>query len=52
MKNGTEVTFSPATNVIGNSNYEYNCPQKLLFINTQVSSLRKYSLSQISHQLI
>ena len=39
IKNGTEVTLSLASNVIGNSNDKYNFPHKLLLDSTQVSTL-------------
>ena len=39
IKNGTEVTLSLASNVIGNSNDKYNFPHKLLLASTQVSTL-------------
>ena len=38
IKSGTEVTLNLSSNVIGNSNDETNFPQRLLSINTQVSS--------------
>ena len=34
MKNGTEVTLNPSSNLIGSSNYETNFPNKLLLTNT------------------
>ena len=36
IKNGTEVTLNLSSNIIGNSNDEYNFPHKLLLTNTQV----------------
>ena len=41
IKNGTEVTLNLSSNVIGNTNEEYNFPHNLLLTNTQVSKLRK-----------
>ena len=41
IKKGAEVTSKTSSNVVGNSNDEYNFPQKLLLTNTQVSKLRK-----------
>ena len=41
IKNGTEVTLTISSNVIGDSNDENNFPHKLLLTNTQVSKLRK-----------
>ena len=41
IKNGTEVTLNLSSNVIGNSNDEYNFRHKLLLTNTQVLRLRK-----------
>ena len=41
IKNGTEVTLNPSSNLIGNSNDEANFPHKLLLINTQVSKICK-----------
>ena len=41
IKNGTEVTLNPSSNLIRNSNDETNFPHKLLLTNTQVSRLRK-----------
>ena len=43
IKNGTEVTLNLSSNMIGNSNDEYNFPHKLVLTNTQVSRLRKAS---------
>ena len=40
-KNGTEVTLKISSNVVGDSNYGNNFPQKLLLTNTQVTKLRK-----------
>ena len=40
-KNGTEVSLNLSSNVIGNSNSEYNFLHKLLLTNTKVSRLRK-----------
>ena len=34
IKNGTEVTLKPSSNVIGDSNDENNFPLKLLLTNT------------------
>ena len=42
IKNGTEVSLKPSSNVNGDSNNENNFPHKLLLTNTQVSRLRKY----------
>ena len=41
IKNGTEVTLTTYSNVVGDSNDENNFPHKWLLINTQVSKLRK-----------
>ena len=41
INNGTEVTSSISSNVVGDSNDENNFLQKLLLNNTQVSKLRK-----------
>ena len=41
IKNGTEVTLNPSSNLIRNSNDETNFSHKLLLTNTQVSRLRK-----------
>ena len=41
IKNGTEVTLNLSSNVIGNTNEEYNFPHNLLLTNTQVSKLCK-----------
>ena len=41
IKNGSEVTLNLSSNVIGNSNAEYNFPHKLLLTNTQVLRLCK-----------
>ena len=41
IKNGTEATLNLSSNVIGNSNDEYNFPQRLLLTNTLVSRLPK-----------
>ena len=41
IKNGTEVTLNLSSNVIGNSNDEYNFPHKLLLTKTQVLKLSK-----------
>ena len=40
-KNGTEVTLNLSSNVICDSNYETNFPNKLLLTDTQVSMIRK-----------
>ena len=49
IKNGTEVTFKIASNVVGDSNNKNNFPHELLLTNTQVSKLRK--ALQTVHQL-
>ena len=41
IKNGTEVTLNPSSNLIGSSNNETNFPHKLLSTNTQVSKISK-----------
>ena len=41
IKNGTEVTLSFSSNVVGNSNDEINFRQKLLLTNRQISGLCK-----------
>ena len=41
IKNSTEVTLKPSSNVVSDSNDENNFPHKLLLTNTQVSRLRK-----------
>ena len=41
MKNGTEVTLNPSSNLIGNSNDKTNFLHKLLLTDTQVSKIRK-----------
>ena len=41
IKNGTEVTFSLSTNLIGDSNDENNFPYKLLLTNVQVPKTLK-----------
>ena len=41
VKNGTEVTLTISSNIVGDSNDENNFPHKLLLTNTQVSKLRK-----------
>ena len=41
IKNGTEVGLNLSSNVIGNSNNEYDFLHKLLLANTKVSRLRK-----------
>ena len=41
IKNGTEVTLSLSSNVIGDSNVEANCPHKFLLSDRQVSRLCK-----------
>ena len=40
-KDDTEVTLKTSSNVIDDSNNEFNFPHKLLLTNTQVSRLRK-----------
>ena len=41
LKNGTEVTLNPSSNLIGSSNDETTFPHKLLLTNTQVSKICK-----------
>ena len=41
IKNGTEVTLSFSSNIVGHSNGEINFPHNLLLTNTQVSKLHK-----------
>ena len=41
IKNSTEVTLKISSNIVGDSNNEYNFPHKLLLTNTQVSKFRK-----------
>ena len=41
IKDGTEVTLKPLSNVVSDSSDENNFPHKLLLTNTQVSKLRK-----------
>ena len=41
IKNGTEVTLKPPSNVVVDCNNENNLPHKLLLTNTQVSRLSK-----------
>ena len=41
IKNRTEVTWSLSLNLIGNFNDKTNFPHKILFIDTQVSKIRK-----------
>ena len=41
IKNSTNVTLNPSSNVVGDSNDETNFPHKLLSTNTQVSKIRK-----------
>ena len=41
IQNGTEVTLKISSNIVGDSNNEYNFPHKLLLTNTQVSKFRK-----------
>ena len=41
MKSGTEVTLNLLSNVVGDSNYGTNFPQKLLLANAQVLRIRK-----------
>ena len=41
IKNITNVTLNPSSNVVGDSNDETNFPHKLLSTNTQVSKIRK-----------
>ena len=41
IKNGTEVTLNPSSNIIGDSSDENNFPHKLFITNTQVSKLCK-----------
>ena len=50
IKNGTEITLIPSSNVVSDFNYETNFPHKLLLIDIQVSKLPK--LLQIIHQLL
>ena len=47
IKNGTEATLNLSSNVIGNSNDEYNFSHKPLLPNTQISRLRE-ALANIS----
>ena len=48
VKNDTEVTLNILSNVIGNSNDEYNFLHKLLLINTQVLRLCKAFANNLS----
>ena len=41
IENGTEVTLSPSSNVIGDSNDNTNFSHKLFLIDTHVSNIRK-----------
>ena len=41
IKNSTEVTLKISSNIVGDSNNEYNFSHKLLLTNTQVSKFRK-----------
>ena len=41
IKNGTDVTLSLSSNMIGNSDVEANFPHKLLLTNRQVANFRK-----------
>ena len=41
IKNSTEVTLKISSNIVGDSNNEYNFPHKLLLTNTQVSKFCK-----------
>ena len=41
IKNSTNVTLNPSSNVVGDSNDETNFPHKLLSTNIQVSKIRK-----------
>ena len=41
IKNSTNVTLNPSSNVVGDSNDETNFPHKLLSTNTQISKIRK-----------
>ena len=40
-KNGTQITFKPSSNVVGDSNDDNKVPHKLLLTNTRVLRLRK-----------
>ena len=52
IKNGTEVNLKISSNVIGDSNDEYNFLHKLLLTNTQVSRLSKAYASSSSANII
>ena len=41
IKNGTEVTLTVSSNLIGSSNDKTNFPHKILLIDTKVSKIRK-----------
>ena len=41
IKNNIDVTLKISSNVVGDSNDEYNFPHKLLLTDTQVSKLHK-----------
>ena len=40
-KNGTQITFKPSSNVVGDSNDDNKVPHKLLLTNARVLRLRK-----------
>ena len=40
-KNGTQVTLTPPSNMVGDSNDEINYPHQLFLTNTQVSRMLK-----------
>ena len=48
MKNETEVVLRLSSNMIGNSDYETNCPCKLLLTNRQVANLLKAFANYLS----
>ena len=48
IKNGTEVTLDLSSDVIRNSNDEYNFPHKLLLTNAEVSRLLENSANNSS----
>ena len=48
IENATEVTFNLSSNVIGNSNEEFNFPQKLLLADAQVLRLCKVFVNSSS----
>ena len=41
IKNGTEVTLTVSSNLVGSSNDKTNFPHKILLIDTKVSKIRK-----------